>query len=168
MDSVKQIQVETNNSNTNNGLNGSKWFEICKACQEEVEECCRDLQMTLFPDELEQFSKHDPKHVKKYKDGTYGYETKRCIFLLPTNECELQKTGRQKPLDCIIYPMSFKNGKVFLDRSCWAKRLLDVEKAYELVTKKITKYPHYVNVQYLIRNTDIYLKDIEIITEKKN
>lgn len=146
----------------NTGLAGSEWFTICKACQEQVAECCQDLEMTLFPDELDLFLEHDKKHVKKYKDGTFGYKTKRCIFLLPSNECQLQKTGKAKPLDCKIYPLNFKNGKIFIDNSCWAKRLLDVSQAAKLVEEKIAKYPLYSTVEYLVRDTDIYLQDIKI------
>jgi len=146
----------------NTGLNGTKWFEICKLCQVEIEECCRDLELTLFPDELEPFLKHDPKHVKKYKDGTYGYKRKRCVFLTQNNECELQKAGIPKPLDCTIYPLSFKNEKMFIDSTCWAKRLLDVNKATSLVEDKIAKFPLYKTVQYEMRETDIYIKDIKV------
>ena len=145
----------------NSGLAGNEWFKICKDCQLEVKECCRDIELTLFPDEIDHFMQNDPKHFKKYKDGTFGYETKRCIFLLPTNECQLQKTGKSKPLDCIIYPLSYKNGKIFLDSSCWAKRLLDIPKATKLVEEKIAKFPNYQTVEYLIRETDIYLRDIK-------
>lgn len=147
----------------NSGLAGNEWFTICKKCQLEVKECCRDLEMTLFPDELTLFLEHDPKHVKKYKDGTYGYETKRCIFLQPNNECQLQKTGKEKPLDCIIYPLSFKNGQLFIDTSCWAKRLLNLEKATELVERKIAKFPQYQGIEYEIRDTDIFYKEIRVI-----
>ena len=146
----------------NSGTNGNEWFKICEKCQIEVAECCRDLEMTLFPDELPIFMEHDPKHVKKYKDGTFGYNTKRCVFLLPTNECQLQKTGKPKPLDCVIYPLSFKNAKIFIDTSCWAKHLLNVSKATLLVEQKIAKYPHYLNVEYLVRETDILLKEITL------
>lgn len=146
----------------NSGTNGKEWFKICEKCQIEVAECCRDLEMTLFPDELNLFVEHDPKHVKKYKDGTFGYITKRCIFLLPTNECQLQKTGKPKPIDCVIYPLSFKNGKIYIDRSCWAKHLLNVTKATALVEEKIAKFPNYLNVEYYLRNTDVYLKEIAL------
>jgi hypothetical protein len=152
-----------NNSKSNTGLAGEKWFEICKLCQEEVKECCRNLEITLFPDELEFFRAHDPKHVTTYKDGTFGYETKRCIFLLPSNECDLQKNGKPKPIDCIIYPLNFKNAKIFIDSSCWAKRLLNVEKAFSLVQQKLEKYPMYRNVQYEVRESDIFIQDIPVI-----
>ena len=151
----------------NSGLAGTEWFSICKDCQEQVAECCQDLEMTLFPDELNLFLEHDKKHVKKYKDGTYGYETNRCVFLLPNNECQLQKEGKSKPLDCRIYPLSFKNGKVFIDTSCWAKRLLDTSKAIKQVEEKIAKYPHYLMVEYLIRDTDIFIQEIPVQSEKK-
>lgn len=144
----------------NNGLAGSDWFKICKECQVEIEECCRDLEMMLFPDELDLFLKHDKKHVKKYKDGTYGYETKRCVFLQTNNECQLQKQGKIKPLDCRIYPLTFKNSKLFIDTSCWAKRLLDTSKAIKQVEEKIAKYPQYLAVEYVIRDSDIYVQDI--------
>ena len=157
---VEKIDVKENS-----GLAGNQWFPICQKCQIEVAECCRDLEMTLFPDELELFQEYDHKHVKKYKDGTYGYKTKRCVFLLDNNQCQLQKTGKEKPLDCIIYPLSFKNGKMFIDSSCWAKRLLDVEKASKLVEKKIVKYPHYQSVEYFIRDTDIFYKNIPLIQD---
>ena len=84
------------------------------------------------------------------------------MFLLPSNECQLQKTGKSKPLDCMIYPLNFKNGKMFIDTSCWAKRLLDVEKASKLIEEKIQKYPDYHFVEYLVRDTDIFIKDIII------
>lgn len=152
----------------NSGLAGSDWFKICKNCQVEIEECCRDLEMALFPDELDLFLEHDKKHVKKYKDGTYGYETKRCVFLLQNNECKLQKEGKSKPLDCMIYPLSFKSGKVYIDSTCWAKRLLDTSKAIKLVEEKIAKYPQYMQVEYLIRDTDIFIQEIKVETEGIN
>ena len=154
--------MEKNLEEANTAMAGNEWFKICEKCQIAVAECCRNIEITLFPDELELFKTHDPKHVKKYKDGTFGYETKRCVFLLKNNECELQKQGKDKPLDCIIYPFNFKNGKMFIDTSCWAKHLLDTEKAKNLVEEKMRKYPHYRNVEYEIRETDIYIKDIPI------
>ena len=158
-----QIGVESNS-----GLAGSEWFKICQKCQIEVAECCQDLEMILLPDELDQFLEKDSKHVKKYEDGTFGYKTKKCIFLLPSNECELQKTGKKKPLDCIIYPLNYKNNKLFLDTSCWAKRLLDINQAIKLVQDKLNQYPHYASVEYYIRESDIVIQDISSVTKKKD
>lgn len=158
-----EINLEVANTKVaNTGLAGNDWFKICEKCQIAVAECCRNIEITLFPDEVEQFKARDRKHVKKYKDSTFGYETKRCVFLLKNNECELQKQGKNKPLDCIIYPLNFKNGKIFIDTSCWAKHLLEPEKAMKLVEEKMNKYPEYRDVEYEVRDTDKYIKDIPL------
>ena len=142
----------------NNGLCGNNWFSICKKCQEEVQECCRDLELTLFPDEVDLFLKADPKKVKKDKHGIYGYNSDKCIFLLPSNECGLQKENITKPIDCIIYPLNYKNGKIYLDKSCWAKELLNIDSGIDKLNEKLTKYPAYKGVNYDVRRTDAFIK----------
>lgn len=146
-------------------LCGSNWESICRACQLEDEECCRDLEMTLFPDELAPFGKRDPEGVVEYEDGTFGYEADRCCFLMEDNRCELQVLGYPKPVDCLMFPINYKNGRLYLDMSCWATDLSDLNEARSVLYAKLERFPHYHTVEYGVQETDVELEVIPPVEE---
>ncbi|MHA2339484.1 MAG: hypothetical protein ACXACX_19435, partial [Candidatus Hodarchaeales archaeon] len=47
-------------------LQGEKWKKYCLPCHETHGDCCKDLELTLFPDEISNFKEKDPKNVSKY------------------------------------------------------------------------------------------------------
>ena len=151
------------------GLLGDEWYSICKACHEEVKECCIDVELTLFPDEIKNFKEKDPTHLHEYEDQTFGYVKKgSCCFLTEDKRCQLQEEGITKPIDCLIYPLNYKNGNIFLDTSCWAKELLVENKAISTLYEKLNKYPHYKNVQYEESKSDVIIQPISLeFTTKK-
>ena len=139
-------------------LCGENWAPICVKCQEEVQECCKDVELTLFPDELDHFKARDPENLFEYVDGTFGYEkTGDCCFLTDEKQCELQLNNIKKPVDCLIYPVNYKNSKIFIDSSCWAKDLVSISEAITLLEEKLKKYPAYKKVKYEERNSDIFI-----------
>lgn len=151
------------NNDQNQNLCGNNWTPICSRCQLEVKECCRDVELTLFPDELEPFLERDPHNVSEYTNETFGYDKEgACCFLTDQFECELQLMGIPKPIDCLIYPLNYKNGKIYLDLSCWAKELLNKPEAIDLLQTKLKKYPQYATVDYELRDTDEFVMDLPV------
>ena len=145
---------------------GSEWLPICTKCHEQIGDCCRNIEINLFPDEVELFQQRDGKHVMNYEDNTFGYKKDTCCFLMEDNRCELQFNGITKPVDCLIYPLNFKNGNMYLDTSCNAKALLNRENAKKLLYDKLKKFPHYVSVEYLVQETDEYLEPLPKLGKK--
>lgn len=145
---------------------GENWKDYCIPCHEKYGDCCKDLEMTLFPDEIKVFQEKDPKNVSQYsleikdKSGTkrvvtsWGYNAKTCVFLTDKGLCELQINEKQKPVDCLMYPINYKNQKIFLDTSCPAKSLGDKNKAKILLMEKLKQYPDYYYVSYEIMSKD--------------
>ena len=154
---------------TSPGLNGDNWLPICLKCHEEVNECCIDVELTLFPDEVENFLERDPVNYKNYHDGTFGYDKKgKCCFLLKDNKCELYVKGKTKPLDCLIFPINYKNGKVFIDNSCFAKHLINKKDAIRLLQEKLDTYPQYKETRYEVRESDEYVMELPIISSAED
>jgi hypothetical protein len=148
----------------NSGLMGDQWLPICSKCQEEVQECCVDVELTLFPDEIGPFLKEDPSNLIEYEDGTFGYEKSgNCCFLSVDNKCQLQQSGITKPVDCLIYPINYKNGKIFIDNSCWAKNLISKQKAISYLNKKLEKFPFYNSIKYEERNSDVFITNLPVV-----
>ncbi|MHA2339752.1 MAG: hypothetical protein ACXACX_20785 [Candidatus Hodarchaeales archaeon] len=150
-------------------LQGEKWKKFCLPCHETHGDCCKDLELTLFPDEVNNFKEKDPKNVSKYtlkvkdQEGKekivifWGYNAKECGFLQKNGLCELQVLGKLKPVDCLMYPINYKNQKIFLDTSCPAQSLGDKKKAKSVLLEKLKKFPDYYHVSY-----DIMPEDKEI------
>ena len=143
-------------------LCGSDWLATCQSCHIEEGDCCRNLEISLFPDEIVPFQQRDPEHVIHYIDDTYGYEKEVCCFLMADNRCELQVTGIKKPVDCQIYPLNYKNGQIYLDTTCRAQELLAMQEAKSILHKKIQKYPQYLMVDYEVLPTDLFIETISI------
>ena len=145
-------------------LSGERWSAVCKNCQATIGDCCRDIELTLFPDEIHTFMERDPTNVSQYNIGTkkvWGYNNVRCCFLNTNDQCELQLKGIPKPIDCLIYPLNYKNGKIFLDSSCPGRSLLDIEAAKSVLREKLKKFPAYAAVRYAIMSSDIELGPVE-------
>ncbi|MHA2363848.1 MAG: hypothetical protein ACXAC7_07805 [Candidatus Hodarchaeales archaeon] len=143
-------------------LYGSKWLSICMECHKQEDTCCKNIEITLFPDEIHLFQERDPSNVFHLSDGSVLYEKESCCFLSQNNLCELQLKGILKPLDCLIYPLNYKNGSIFLDRSCQAKKLLDTVNAKNKLYEKISKFPSYISVEYEIQQSDQFIEKIDI------
>lgn len=152
-----------NEDNDKAGLCGSDWLPTCKKCQEEVKECCFDVELTLFPDEIKEFKLRDYNNFETYSDDTYGYEKEgKCCFLNEENFCELQLKENPKPIDCLIFPINYKNANIYLDESCWNKDLVSKEEAIDTLIEKLNKYPHYRSIKYEIRETDSFIMEIPV------
>ena len=138
-------------------LSGENWIETCKQCQTTIGDCCKDIELTLFPDEIGSFIERDAKNVSRYSFGTqeiWGYDNTRCCFLNENDQCELQLQGITKPIDCLIYPLNYKNGKIFLDNSCPGFSLLDLKTSKTILREKLNKFPQYYHIKYAVMSTD--------------
>ena len=147
-------------------LQGEEWKKYCLPCHETHGDCCKNLELTLFPDEIEHFKAKDKFSVSKYTlevkttrgekkiVNFWGYNAKKCTFLLNNGLCELQVTGKQKPVDCLMYPINYKNQKLFLDTSCPANSLGNKEKALSILKSKLKQFPDYYYVSYDVMPED--------------
>ena len=152
------------NESVSSGLCGNKWLPICFKCHAEVKECCIDVELTLFPDEIQPFINKDPDNVKEYNDDTFGYEKDgKCCFLTTEYKCELQENNIKKPLDCLIFPLNYKEGKAFIDNSCWGKHLIDKGSAISYLREKLKKFSHYKKVSYEISDSDEFIMDLPMM-----
>ena len=146
---------------------GSSWLDTCSSCQKNNTDCCRNIELALFPDEIKPFIKRGVRLELKREilaSGVeferYVYNTERCTFLNKENLCELQLSGRRKPTDCLIYPVNYKLGRIFLDHSCPGVPLLNVDEAKQRIKRRLAEYPEYRNLDYIITPADELLEVI--------